>query len=691
MTGRNFLVEIGTEELPPKSLHTLSKAFGQAILQGLKEAGLAHGDVRLFATPRRLGVEVLGLALQQTDKEIERFGPNVKAAYDVEGNPTAAAFGFASSCDIDIADIKTKNTDKGERLFYSNTEKGEATHTLLPAIVRTALDSLPIAKRMRWGSNRVEFIRPVHWVIMLFGHDVIECDILGKEAGRTTYGHRFHFNEPIEIAAADEYAENLQSIGRVIVDFEQRSTMIADQVRQEAKNIGGTAVIDPDLLSEVTGLVELPVALTGKFEERFLSVPAEALISSMKEHQKYFHVLDAQGKIMPYFITVSNIESVEPHKVIEGNEKVIRPRLSDAAFFFETDKKKSLSDHIHSLKTVVFQAKLGTVYDKTQRVKAIAESIAHTLGADAALAGRAAELCKSDLMTEMVMEFTDLQGIMGYYYAKHDGEPEEVALALNEQYMPRFAGDTLATTQTGAILALADRIDTLVGIFGIGQKPTGTKDPFALRRASLGVLRIMVEKALPLDLKPLLTFAANQHTDLPAAKTVVEDVLAYMIERFSALYQDQGIPAECFLAVKAKALSEPFDIDNRVKAVYSFTKLEQADALSAANKRVRNILAKQANGQSFEVSEALFQEDAEKALFAALTTVQAKTQPLFEQAQYTQGLEALATIRQEVDAFFDTVMVMADDEKIRHNRLGLLQKLYALFDAVADISLLQKQ
>ena len=688
--AQDFLVELGTEELPPKALHTLMQAFADGIEQGLKDAELAYGAVKAYASPRRLAVAVSDLAEQQQDKQIEKHGPAVAAAFDKDGNPTKAAQGFARGAGVSVDELARVQTDKGERLAFISEQKGEATEKLLGDIVSKSLAQLPIPKRMRWGARKEEFVRPVHWLLMLFGNSVVDAEVLGLKAGNATRGHRFHCNRELSVSSASDYLQQLRDPGFVVADFAERREMIREQVQAEANNVNGVAVIDDDLLDEVTALVEWPVALTGRFEKRFLDVPAEALISSMKEHQKYFHVVDEDGQLMPFFITVSNIESKDAKQVIEGNERVIRPRLSDAAFFFDTDKKTSLEARREKLKSIVFQQKLGTVYDKTERLAKLAAAIAEKTGGDAALAQRAAQLCKSDLVTEMVFEFAELQGIAGYYYAENDGEPLDVAKAMYEQYMPKFAGDQLPVSETGTIIALADRIDTLVGIFGIGQPPSGSRDPFALRRASLGVLRILVEKNIDLDLSELLTLARDGYprTALAEHDTVVEQTLAYMIERFRARYEDAGIKAEVFLAVSARKLSRPLDIDNRVKAVHSFSQLPEAEALAAANKRVSNILAKLDGPVPGEVDQALLQEDAEKALYLAIRDAEGAVAPLYAEARFEEGLAGLSGLRETVDNFFDGVMVMADDEQLRNNRLALLAQLRALFLEAADISLL---
>ncbi|UUA71531.1 glycine--tRNA ligase subunit beta [Cellvibrio sp. QJXJ] len=684
----DFLVELGTEELPPKALKNLMASFAETIEVNLKAAELSFTAIKPFAAPRRLAVLVENLAERQADQHHEIWGPPAGMCFDSEGNPTKAALAFATKCGADISGLKVDSDGKANKLVFRATFDGKKSVELLPNIVTDALAKLPIAKRMKWGAKREEFVRPVHWLVMLFGSDVVNASLLGLTAGRTTRGHRFHYNNTIDLAKASDYASVLKNPGFVVADFAERGTTIKQQVEAEAKKVGGVAVIDPALLDEVTALVEWPVALTGKFEERFLAVPAEALIASMKEHQKYFHVVDANGKLKNNFITVANIQSKDPSQIIDGNERVIRPRLSDAAFFFETDKKTTLASLRDRLKTIVFQAQLGTIYDKTERVAGLAKLIAGNLNADAASAERAAQLCKSDLVTNMVGEFDDMQGIAGYYYAVNDGENAEVAAAMNEQYMPRFAGDQLPATTTGAIIALADRLDTITGIFGIGQQPTGSKDPFALRRASIAVLRILVEKNLALDLRDLLTFAKNQHKNLTVGDELVEQVLAYMLERFRAFFEDANIPAEVFQSVTAKQLSQPLDINQRVLAVNEFSKLPQAQALAAANKRVSNILAKQNATLSTEVNAALLQEDAEKTLAAAVSAKAAVVAPLFAAREYTKALAALADLQQPVDAFFDSVMVMSDDPALQQNRLALLQQLRGLFLEVADISYL---
>ncbi|MCH2041925.1 MAG: glycine--tRNA ligase subunit beta [Saccharospirillaceae bacterium] len=687
MTTRNFLVELGTEELPPTQLKKLSDAFTAGIEDGLKEAGLANGtDVISFASPRRLTVVVNNLAEKQDDRDDVLWGPPAKIAFDADGKPTKAAEGFAKKAGIDLADA----TEENGKLKVSRRIEGKATTELLEGIVQTSLDKLPIAKRMRWGSSRNEFVRPVQWLVMLFGEQVVEAEILGAKSGNQSRGHRFHANKEITINSSADYQQAMRD-AFVIVDYNERKELIRQQVTAKGEEVGGIAIIDEDLLDEVTGLNEWPTALAGNFDEDFLRVPSEALVSSMKEHQKYFHVEDKDGKLKPIFITLTNIESKDPKQVIEGNEKVIRPRLADAAFFWDTDRKKTLESRYEKLDTIVWVNKLGTLKAKTDRIGALANKVATAIGADNALAQRAAKLCKTDLLTDMVYEFTDLQGIAGTYYAQGDGEHADVAAAMQEQYMPAFAGDELPATQAGLCVALADRIDSLVGLFGLGQIPTGSKDPFALRRASLGVLRILVEKEVDIDLGQLIDWALDANWETAPKAETKATLIEYMLERFSAWYKDEGISAEVFQSVRALGLSNALDINNRVQAVNSFSAMEEAQALAAANKRVSNILAKNGGeAVTAEVDANLLSEDAEKVMAAQVAEKQTEVQPLLADAKYKEALAALAGLRDSVDAFFDNVMVMADDEAVKNNRLALLKQLQGLFIAIADVSLLQQ-
>ncbi|WFM71413.1 glycine--tRNA ligase subunit beta [Halomonas sp. CKK8] len=688
MAANTLLVELGVEELPPGAIDDLSDALAEGIRRGLVEADIDFGEVLAHGGPRRLAVQVRELADKQPDREVERRGPALAAAFK-EGQPTRAAEGFARSCGVGVDDLIHLETDKGTWLGYREQQQGEATTTLLPAIVEKAIGALPVPKNMRWGASRVEFSRPVHWLVMLYGDEVVEASALGLQAGRTTRGHRFHAPAPIELAHAEDYLGALEKAW-VLADRDRRRERIREQVLAEAEVQEATAVIDEELLVEVSGLVEWPVALTGSFDERFLEVPAECLISSMKANQKYFHLLDHEGRLKPLFITIANIDSHEPEQVIQGNEKVIRPRLADAAFFYDTDRRRPLAERAPELAGVVFQKALGTLADKAHRSAAVAAFIAGRIDGDVAQARRAAELGKCDLVTEMVLEFPELQGIMGRYYAANDGEAAEVAQALEEQYLPRFASDAIPRTRTGLALALADRLDTLTGIFGIGQRPSGTKDPFALRRAAIGVINILVKGKLALDLRELLELAAAQHQELPYAEGLVDEVLTYMLDRFRAWARDEGIDTEVYLAVRARPVTQPLDFARRLRAVQGFSRREEAAALAAANKRVSNILAKQQHDGSTEVKADLLQEPAEQALYEALASRRQAVMPLFAEARYSEALDALAGLREPVDTFFDQVMVMAEDPAVRRNRLALLAGLQGLFLEVADIALLQQ-
>jgi glycyl-tRNA synthetase beta chain len=686
MSTETLLVELGTEELPPKSLKALGLAFRDGIVRGLAERQLGHGEVQWFASPRRLAVLIDGVDIKAPDKDQELLGPPLDRARDEAGNWSPAARGFAAKQGVEPEQLQTIDTPKGARLGLRSRVEGASTSASLNEIIHASIGQLPIAKRMRWGASRVEFVRPVHWVVAMLGSDTDHGEILGLPTGNITRGHRFHSSGDIELKHPQDYPQALAD-AKVVASFEQRRQMIRDQVQTEASALKAEAVIDEQLLDEVTGLVEWPVALTGSFEERFLEVPAEALISSMKEHQKYFHLVDQEGRLKPNFITISNIESKDPIQVIAGNERVIRPRLSDAAFFFATDKKTSLEQRVPKLDSVVFQQKLGTLRDKTNRVAKLAAALATAMGSDPALAERAALLSKTDLLTEMVQEFADMQGIAGYYYALHDGEEQDVAAAIVQQYWPRFAGDRLPENLTACALGLADRLDTLVGIFGIGQPPTGSKDPFALRRASLAVLRIIVEKQLDLDLRDCLDLAAAQYPEGVITAGSTEQVLEYMIERFRAWYEEENIPVEVFKSVSARKLSRPLDIQRRVHAVHAFSRLPEAAALAAANKRVSNILDKLEAGHSFsEVSADLLVEPAEKALATEMGRLAGEAAGHLKQDEYSEALACLAGLRAPVDAFFDGVMVNAEDPALRQNRLNLLKTLRDTFLQVADIS-----
>ena len=688
MTTQNFLVEIGTEELPPKALKTLATSFADNVEAELNQAGLSFDKIEWFAAPRRLAVKVLNLATQQPSKEIEKRGPAVSAAFDAEGKPTKAAEGWARGCGITVDQAERIATDKGEWLVHRAKIEGQPTKNLLNDIVANALAKLPIPKPMRWADKTVQFIRPVHTVTMLLGDDLIEGEILGVASARTIRGHRFLGEKEFEIQHADQYPQLLREKGSVVADFNERKAEILAKSQAKATALGGVADIEESLLEEVTSLVEYPNVLAAKFEERFLAVPAEALVYTMKGDQKYFPIYDKDGKLLPHFIFVSNINPEDPTAIIEGNEKVVRPRLTDAEFFFKTDLKQKLVDRLPRLETVLFQQQLGTLKDKTDRIEQLAGEIAKQIGADEAKAKRAGLLSKCDLMTNMVFEFTDTQGVMGMHYARHDGEDEEVAVALNEQYMPRFAGDELPKSLVASAVALADKFDTLTGIFGIGQAPKGSADPFALRRAALGALRIIVEKNLPLDLEDLVKKSAALFGDKLTNQNVVSDVVDFMLGRFRAWYQDEGIAVDVIQAVLARRPTRPADFDARVRAVSHFRTLDSAEALAAANKRVSNILAK-ADAAIGEINLTACVEPAEKALAEAVLALRTEVQPLIVQGDYTTVLDKLANLRAPVDSFFDNVMVNAEDSALRQNRLAILNTLQGLFLQVADISVLQ--
>ena len=688
MTTQNFLVEIGTEELPPKALKTLATSFADNVEAELNQAGLTFDKIEWFAAPRRLAVKVLNLATQQPSKEIEKRGPAVSAAFDAEGKPTKAAEGWARGCGITVDQAERIATDKGEWLVHRAKIEGQPTKNLLNDIVANALAKLPIPKPMRWADKTVQFIRPVHTVTMLLGDELIEGEILGVASARTIRGHRFLGEKEFEIQHADQYPQLLREKGSVVADFNERKAEILAKSQAKATALGGVADIEENLLEEVTSLVEYPNVLAAKFEERFLVVPAEALVYTMKGDQKYFPIYDKEGKLLPHFIFVSNINPEDPTAIIEGNEKVVRPRLTDAEFFFKTDLKQKLVDRLPRLETVLFQQQLGTLKDKTDRIEQLAGEIAKQIGADEAKAKRAGLLSKCDLMTNMVFEFTDTQGVMGMHYARHDGEDEEVAVALNEQYMPRFAGDELPKSLVASAVALADKFDTLTGIFGIGQAPKGSADPFALRRAALGALRIIVEKNLPLDLEDLVKKSAALFGDKLTNQNVVADVVDFMLGRFRAWDQDEGIAVDVIQAVLARRPTRPADFDARVRAVSHFRTLDSAEALAAANKRVSNILAK-ADAAIGEINLTACVEPAEKALAEAVLTLRTEVQPLIAKGDYTAVLDKLANLRAPVDNFFDNVMVNAEDPALRQNRLAILNTLQGLFLQVADISVLQ--
>ncbi|MGE9552900.1 glycine--tRNA ligase subunit beta [Erwinia amylovora] len=689
MTEKTFLVEIGTEELPPKALRNLAESFAANFTAELDTAGLSHGEISWYAAPRRLALKVANLSAAQPDREVEKRGPAIAAAFDASGVATKAAEGWARGCGITVDQAERLSTDKGEWLLYRAFVEGESAQSLLPAMVSTSLAKLPIPKLMRWGDSDVQFVRPVHTVTLLLGDESIPATILGIESARTIRGHRFMGEPEFTIDNADQYPQLLLERGKVQADYQARKAQIKADAEAAARKMGGIADLSDSLLEEVTSLVEWPVVLTATFEEKFLAVPAEALVYTMKGDQKYFPVYDAAGKLLPNFIFVTNIESKDPQQIIAGNEKVVRPRLADAEFFFNTDRKKRLEDNLPRLETVLFQKELGTLRDKTDRIQALAGWIAGQIGADVNHATRAGLLSKCDLMTNMVFEFTDTQGVMGMHYARHDGEAEDVAVALNEQYQPRFAGDDLPSNPVACALAIADKMDTLAGIFGIGQHPKGDKDPFALRRAALGVLRIIVEKNLPLDLQTLTEEAVRLYGSKLSNAKVVDEVIDFMLGRFRTWYQEEGHSVDTIQAVLARRPTRPADFNARMKAVSHFRTLEASTTLAAANKRVSNILAKSSETLNDSVQASLLKENEEIQLATYVSALTSKLAPYFADGRYQDALIELAQLRAAVDNFFEKVMVNAEEREVRINRLTLLSKLRELFLQVADISLLQ--
>ena len=686
---KTFLVEIGTEELPPKSLRTLAESFAANFIEQLDNANLEHGEVLWYASPRRLALKVLNLNDTQPDSQVVKRGPAVSAAFDANGNPTKAAEGWARGCGIDVSQAERMQTDKGEWLSYTHNQKGQAVVNLLCDMVKNALSKLPIPKPMRWAARQVEFIRPSHTVTMLYGDELVPGVILDIQSDRIIRGHRFMGEQEFTIDNADQYPEILEQRGKVIADYNKRKSIIKQQAETAAAQLNGKADLTESLLEEVSSLVEWPVVLTAKFEERFLEVPAESLVYTMKGDQKYFPVYDKQGKLLPNFIFVANIESKDPQVVISGNEKVVRPRLADAEFFYKTDLKQRLADRLPRLETVLFQQQLGTVKNKALRIEALSGFVAEKIGADIEQAKRAGKLTKCDLVTNTVFEFPETQGIIGRYIAIKDGETIEVATAIEEQYKPRFSGDELPSTAVSSAVSIAEKMDTLAGIFGIGQHPKGDKDPFALRRAAIGVLRIIVEKKLPLDLVELANFAASLYGDKLTNNNVVEDIVNFMQGRFRAWYQEKGFAIDTIQAVLAINPTKPADFDTRVNAVTHFRTLPEASSLAEANKRVSNILSKTENAIPENINASLLEAGAEGELAMQIAILTDKLAPYFSEGRYQDALIELASLKAPIDTFFEKVMVMVDDEKIKLNRLALLKKLQNLFLKVADISLLQ--
>lgn len=687
MVTNTLLIELGTEELPPKSLKTLGIAFGANMQKELDDAQLNYSNIKWLASPRRLAVLVSGLVYQQADSVVEKRGPAVSAAFDGEGNPTKAAMGWARGNGINVADAERLTTDKGEWLLYKAQVAGQALDTLIEGIVGRSVARLPIPKMMRWGSSDTQFIRPVHTFTAMYGDKILPATVLDTPSNNVIQGHRFHGPATFTLEHAEQYIEACRE-HYVVVDYAEREVNIEAGLNQHAETLGLKADYNQALLEEIASLVEYPVVLQASFEERFLAVPKEALIYTMKDDQKYVPLLNDQGQLSSTFLFVSNIQSSAPEHVIEGNEKVIRPRLADAEFFFNTDKKHSLASRITSLQSILFQKQLGTLAEKAHRIEQIAEHIAQAIGANSKHAARAGLLAKTDLMTEMVMEFPDVQGVMGKYYALHDGEPESVAQAIAEQYMPRQSGDSLPSSDVSSAVALADKLDTLAGIFGIGMLPKGDKDPFALRRAAIGVLRIITERGYDLDVRDLLKIAVDAYGDKLTNTDTLDNATDFVLARFRAMYQDRGIETDVIQAVSARNVSKPTDFAARVHAVASFKALPQALALAAANKRVANILAKNNISHAIDVNETLLNETQERELFEQITQQQTTVSAALTTNNYTTVLSSLATLQPAVDAFFDNIMVMSDDNALRQNRLALLLQLRQLFLTTADISVL---
>jgi len=685
-----LLFELGTEELPPGALASLIRSLGDQVEQGLTRAEIPYGGIRAYGAPRRLAVEVQDLARHQPERPFERRGPALAAAYDADGEPTKAALGFARSCGVEVTELDRLENNGGAWLVHRGVESGQPTADLIPGIIDQALTHLPIPKRMRWGAQTTEFVRPVHWVVLLLGETVVPARFFGVDSGRQSRGHRFHHPEPVDISHADHYADALRG-AYVLVDPQERRDHIVEGVRAEGERVGGHAVMDPALLDEVNALVEWPVVLSGSFDADFLRVPPEALVSSMEGHQRYFPVRDANGALLPRFITVANLESRQPERVIAGNERVIRPRLADAAFFWDQDRARPLSERASSLRAVVFQKSLGSLQDKAERIAALARQYASRFETPIDEAVRAAQLCKADLLTEMVGEFPDLQGVMGRYYALEDGESPAVATALDEVYQPRHAGDAVAGTPLGRLLAVMDRADTLTGIFAIGRAPSGAKDPFALRRAAVGLLRSLIEGEHAINVHQLFSEAAAQQPEGINAAAQVEPLVEFCLERLRAIYQDAGFGAELFEAVRS-VLSptdfEPLDFDRRLRACQDFAKLPAAGSLAGANKRIRNILRRAEDWTPAEVDVHRLEDEAERSLHDALEARAGEVQQRIEGGEYSAALALLAELRGPVDRFFDEVMVMTDDPALRANRLALLHRLQGLFLAIADVSAL---
>ncbi len=708
---KNLLVEIGCEELPPKNLQKLQEAFVEYFKKMLNAANLSFTNAEGFITPRRLAIRINDLSVKQPDHYVTKRGPAKNAAFDETGKPTKAALGFAASCNISIDALSLQETDKGAWLVFEKNEPGKTAEELIPHLLTETLHHLPMGRRMRWGSRTDSFARPVHWIVLLLDHKVIQTEIFGIKSSNLTYGHRFHHPASLPISDPKEYESILENNGFVIANFEKRRKKIMDAITTIETEKKCHAIVEEALLDEVTGLVEWPIVLHGSFDKAFLDIPSEVLITSMQTHQRCFPLTDQQQKLLPHFLLVSNIQSKKTEEVIRGNERVIAARLNDAVFYYRVDKEISLAQRSLDLKKVRFQQKLGTLWDKSQRIAAMAEELASQVNANPVYTKRAALLCKADLLTQMVGEFPELQSIMGYYYALNDGEPVAVAKAIAEHVYPRFAQDTLPTTPEGIALALADRLDSLIGIFGLSNRPTGDKDPFALRRQALGILRILIEKQCDYDLKELLEtavyyyaagsptrgsdlnqlfFIDAQEAILSSKTNLVSELLNFCFERLKILYHNQGINPRVFEAVYVKRITNPLDFDRRIKALYHFITLTDSEGLTASNKRVKNILSKcdRTILKNTSIDPDLLKESAEKTLWLCLSEKKEVIPPLLQAKDYTEALKFLATLREPIDQFFTDVMVMADDLDLRHNRLRLLYRLRQLFLEIADISLL---
>ncbi len=687
----DLLFEIAVEELPAGSLLSMAGHLAEQLHKALADAGFAAvgGPVKQYATPRRLAVLIGNVKARQEDQAVEKRGPAVAAAFDADGNPTKAVQGFARSCGVDVSELERIETPKGEWLIFRSMAEGQSLAAFLDSILGGIIKQIPSPRRMRWSDGEVEFLRPVTGTALLHGSEVLSLEVLGTTTGNAISGHRFHAPGPFTLNQASEYESVLLQQGHVVADFDKRRQRIVESVEQCAASANASVVMDAALVDEVTALVEWPVAVSGTYDEHFLELPKEALIQTMEENQKYFALVDGAGNLKPGFVTVSNIDSSNVETVVSGNERVIRPRFADTLFFWEKDSAQKLASRTEMLEKVLFQEKLGSLLDKTTRLESISEYIAGQFGADTALAKRAAHLSKCDLVTDTVGELAKMQGIAGDYMAAADGEPKEVCTALREQYYPIKAGGDLPETTTGRVLAIADKTDTLVGIFGIGEKPSGAKDPFALRRSAIGLLRMLIESEQSLDLQPLFAHAAKTFGSRLNADHDSSETTAFVMERLRSYYQDRGEPHDVIDAVMAKGVTDPWDFHRRVQAIGSFRKTEAAESLSAANKRIQNILKKIDGVVPDTLADEQLTEAAEKILAANLRDVTAELVPKFEQGDYMNAMASTAKLRDSVDDFFDSVMVMVDDEKLRNNRLALLKQVGELCSQTADLSRLQ--